>query len=120
MEDSVNMQAALRELLTSTANFDVVAAVRSEMEATEWLLENRSAWDVASVDLMLTDGSGFNIVRRCRDQAPANDVIVFSEYITDAVRERCRAVGASAAFAKSEFRAYAEFMDRLRDARIPR
>lgn len=119
VEDSLNMQVALRELLSTDANFDVVATARSEMEATEWLLENRSAWDVASIDLMLTDGAGFNIVRRCRDQAPSNDVVVFSEFITDTLRERCRSLGASAAFAKSEFRAYADFMDRLRDARIP-
>lgn len=119
VEDSINMQIALRELLSSRANFDVVAAARSEMEATEWLLENRSSWDVASVDLMLTDGSGFNIVKRCRDQAPSKDVVVFSEYVTEALRERCTSLGASAAFAKSEFRAYADFMDRLRDVRIP-
>lgn len=119
VEDSVNMQIALRELLTSVAHFDVVAAVGSEMEATEWLLENRAAWDVASIDLMLGDGSGFNIVRRCRDQAPTSEVVVFSEYVTDALRQRCRALGASAAFAKSEFTAYAQFMDGLRDSRIP-
>lgn len=119
VEDSINMQIALRELLTSGANFDVVAALRSEMEATEWLLENRSAWDVASVDLMLTDGSGFNIVRRCLSLAPGKPVVVFSEYVTDVLRERCLAIGAAAAFAKSEFHAYAEFMDRLRDGRIP-
>lgn len=119
VEDSINMQIALRELLSSRANFDVVAAARSEMEATEWLLENRSSWDVASIDLMLTDGSGFNLVKRCRDQAPFNDVVVFSEFITEPLRERCVSLGASAAFAKSEFRAYADFMDRLRDARIP-
>lgn len=119
VEDSLNMQAALRELLASHANFDIVAAVRSEMEATEWLLENRSGWDVASVDLMLADGSGFNIVRRCRGLAPSRPVVVFSEYVTDALRDRCVALGASAAFAKSEFHAYAEFMDKLRDDSVP-
>jgi DNA-binding NarL/FixJ family response regulator len=118
VEDSVNMQIALRELLSPRAGFDVVAAARSEMEATEWLIQNKSAWDVASVDLMLSDGSGFNIIRRCRDHAPSNQVVIFSEYVTDVIRERCMALGASAAFAKSEFNEYAQFMDRLRDSRI--
>lgn len=118
VEDSPNMQAALRELLSFGANFEVVASANSEMDATGWLLDN-SAWDVASVDLMLQDGSGFNVVRRCRTQAPTKPVVVFSEFVTPAVRERCLDMGASAAFAKSEFHAYADFMDSLRNGRIP-
>lgn len=119
VEDSPNMQVALRDMLGQAADFEVVAALRSEMEATEWLLENRSAWDVASLDLVLSDGSGFNLVRRCRDLNPAGDIVVFSEYVTDALSERCKAMGASAAFPKSEFRAYAAFMEGLRDSRAP-
>ena len=119
IEDSVNMQLAMRELLDAHAGFIVVAALRSEQEATEWLLQNRSAWDVASIDLMLNDGSGYNILQRCRAYSPIGDVVIFSEYVTDVVRDHCIKMGAAAAFNKSQIKEYAAHMDRLRDARIP-
>lgn len=118
IEDSVNMQMAMRELLDAHAGFTVVAALRSEQEATEWLLQNKNGWDVASIDLMLSDGSGFNIMQRCRAYAPTADVVIFSEYVTDVVRDRCQALGATGAFNKAQIKEYAALMDKLRDARF--
>ena len=118
-EDSFNMQLAMKELFDPKAGFHVVAAVRSEQEATEWLLQNHDGWDVASLDLMLNDGSGYNLIHRCRARSLVAPVVVFSEYVTDVVRDHCKRIGATAAFNKSQIKEYAAFMDGLRDARIP-
>jgi DNA-binding NarL/FixJ family response regulator len=118
VEDSINMQLAMRELFDPMAGFDVIASARSEMAAIEWLLQHPNTWDVASLDLMLGDGSGYNLIRRCRAASPAAKIVVFSEYVTDVVRGHCVAIGADAAFNKSQIKEYAAYMDGLRDARM--
>lgn len=118
VEDSINMQLAMRELFDPMAGFEVIASARSEMGAIDWLLQNPATWDVASLDLMLGDGSGYNLIRRCRAAAPAAKIVVFSEYVTEVVRGHCVTIGADAAFNKSQIKEYAAYMDELRDSRL--
>lgn len=118
VEDSINMQLAMRELFDPMAGFEVIATARSEMAAVDWLLQKPATWDVASLDLMLGDGSGYNLIRRCRAAAPAAKIVVFSEYVTDVVRGHCMQIGADAAFNKSQIKEYAAYMDGLRDSRM--
>lgn len=61
----------------------------------------RSRWDLAVVDLFLSEGSGLGVVRefggRCADQL----VVMLTSYPTGEMRNRCLALGADAIFDKS-------------------
>lgn len=110
VEDSHHMQHALRELVQSVGAFRVVETALGETSATEWLLKHRP-WQLAIVDLLLVDGSGFGLVRRCRAERPDSKVVVFSEYASPAVKKRCLELGADAAFLKSELKSFVHYLE---------
>jgi DNA-binding NarL/FixJ family response regulator len=104
------MQAALRELCKSVDNIEVVAAVRDEMAATSWSEQNAGGWDIATVDLILQEGSGFNVVKRLCAREPKGVVVVLSEYASPAIEEHCRKAGADAVFRKSNPGGFADYL----------
>lgn len=102
VEDLQQMQGVLADLLSSIGDFEVVGAASTEAEAKAWLEENRGAWDMAVVDLILAQGSGMGVVSRCRDRHEAGTVVVLSDYATPGVRKHCLQLGADAVFQKAE------------------
>ena len=110
VEDQKPMQELLRDLLDSVGGFEVVGSVTNETSATEWLLRHRGGWDLAIVDLLLAEGSGFTLIGRC-NKDPGGAVVVFSDFVTPVVRQRCIRLGADGVISKSQFgelRAYLE------------
>jgi DNA-binding NarL/FixJ family response regulator len=110
VEDSPHMQAALTDLAGSIEGSRVRATLRSEEEATEWLLQHKQDWDIATIDLVLQEGSGFNLIRRLRDQHPTGTIVILSEFATPAIEHRCRELGADAVFRKSNASAFANYL----------
>lgn len=102
VEDQKPMQDLLRDLLDSIGGFEVVGSVASETDATEWLLRHRGGWDLAIMDLLLAEGSGFTLLTRCNKE-PSGAVVVFSDFVTPVVRERCIHLGADGVISKAEF-----------------
>lgn len=102
VEDQKPMQELLRDLLDSIGGFEVVGSVASETSATEWLLRHRGGWDLAIMDLMLAEGSGFTLLSRCNKE-PAGAVVIFSDFVTPVVRQRCMGLGADGVISKAEF-----------------
>lgn len=113
VEDSHQMQSALADLFHALEGFEVVGYATSDVSATRWLLDNRGRWDLATVDLILDEGSGFNVVKRCKTQPDAGTVVVLSDFVTPAVAERCRAFGADAVFHKSDVKQFSAFLVEL-------
>lgn len=113
VEDSLNVQSALKELIDSIRPFRVAAIRDSEGRATEWLLDRKNQWRVAVVDLLLRDGAGFNVVSRLRSAYPQGHIVVFSEFATAALKQKCFALGADAVFLKSELAALIEHLQAL-------
>ena len=101
VEDEKPMQELLRDLLDSVGGFEVVAMASNETSATEWLLRHRGQWDLAIVDLLLGEGSGFNLITRCNREPGA--LVVFSDFVTPVVRQRCIRLGADGVISKSQF-----------------
>jgi len=102
VEDLQNMQLLLQELLTAVGGLSIAASAVTEAEAKLWLDENPAAWDVAVIDLVLQEGSGFGVLPRARARGPQQKIVVFSGYITDAIRGHCERLGADAVFDKTE------------------
>ncbi|MBC5783897.1 response regulator [Ramlibacter sp. USB13] len=102
VEDSKPMQELLRDLLESVGGFELVGMATNETAATEWLLRHRGGWDLAIVDLLLAEGSGFTLVSRMNKE-PSGAVVVFSDFVTPVVRQRCIRLGADGVISKGQF-----------------
>ena len=102
VEDLQRMRSLLADLFASMGGLRVVGATSTEAEAKLWLEEHRSGWDVAVIDLVLEQGSGMEVVRRCKAEPGGGRIVVFSSYATAGVRQHCLDLGADAVFDKSE------------------
>jgi len=102
VEDSKPMQELVGDLLESLGGFEVVGMAANETAATEWLLRHRGGWDLAIVDLLLAEGSGFTLIGRCNKE-PGGAVVVFSDFVTPVVRQRCMRLGADGVISKAHF-----------------
>jgi DNA-binding NarL/FixJ family response regulator len=102
VEDQRPMQALVSDLLASVGGFELVGVADSETGATEWLHQHPGGWDLAIVDLLLGEGSGFTLLTRCKKE-PAGSVLVFSDFVTPVVRQRCMRLGAHGVISKEQF-----------------
>lgn len=118
VEDSKPMRELVCDLLDAVGGFEVVGTAANETAATDWLLRHRGGWDLAIVDLLLAEGSGFTLIGRCNKE-PGGAVVVFSDFVTPVVRERCIRLGADGVISKAQFgelRAYLQaFPGRVRE-----
>jgi len=113
VEDSQPMLCLLTDVLGSLGDFEVVAAATTELAATAWLDKHPGEWNLATLDLLLGDGTGLDLIQRCRAQGPAGKIVVFSAFVTPAIASRCKAYGADAVIVKSDFKALAAFCAQL-------
>ncbi|TWO73157.1 response regulator [Caenimonas sedimenti] len=101
VEDMLRMHGLLRDLFNSIGGV-VVATVSTEAEAKLWLEDHKGQWDLAVIDLVLDQGAGLEVIRRCKEDPLAGKVAVFSSYASPGVRAHCLALGADAVFDKNE------------------
>jgi DNA-binding NarL/FixJ family response regulator len=114
IEDSPRTLELVQEILARVGGFRVVGVAANETAATEWLLKHRQGWDLAIVDLLLQEGSGFTLLSRCRREP--GTVLVFSDFVTAAIEDRCLRLGADAVLSKADFSALRSYLQDLRDA----
>jgi DNA-binding NarL/FixJ family response regulator len=104
VEDQKPTQTIIDELLQCVpGDFEVVACLPTEAQAMDWVSRHHDCWDVALVDLMLTEGTGFGVIRRCKSVNPDATVAVFSDFASPAVKTRCIELGADTAISKADF-----------------
>jgi CheY-like chemotaxis protein len=99
VEDIQRMHGLLHEVFESIGG-TVVATVSTEAEAKLWLDDHRGQWDLAVIDLVLEQGAGLEVIRRCKSDPTGGKIAVFSSYATPGVREHCLQLGADAVFDK--------------------
>jgi two-component system OmpR family response regulator len=121
VEDQKPIQGVIRDLLDEIGGFEVVGVEEGETSATDWLHRHRGGWDLAIFDLMLTEGSGFTLLSRCNDPA-AGHVLIFSDFVTPVVRQRCLRLGADGVFSKADFGGLRDWLQafpgRVREAEL--
>ncbi|HEX7887726.1 MAG TPA: response regulator [Ramlibacter sp.] len=121
VEDQKPMQGLICDLLDSVGGFEVVGTASNETGATDWLLRHKGGWDLAIVDLLLGEGSGFTLISRC-NKDPSGAVLVFSDFVTPVVRQRCIRLGADGVISKAQFgelRAYLQaFPGRVQESAL--
>jgi DNA-binding NarL/FixJ family response regulator len=102
VEDLQRMRGLLADLFESIGGFMVIGAASTEAEANLWLDDHPGGWDVAVVDLVLEQGAGMNVIRKCKSDPDGGRVVVFSSYATPGVRQHCLELGADAVFDKGQ------------------
>ena len=102
VEDLPQIQGVVLDLLSTVGDFELVKAVTTEAEANLWLEENEGKWDLAVIDLILAQGTGLGVISKARKLADGSKVVVFSDYVTEGIRNHCVKLGADAAFQKGE------------------
>jgi two-component system OmpR family response regulator len=113
VEDHTKMHGLLEELFDAVGGLRVVGAVGTEAEAIQWLGEHRGEWDLAVIDLILSEGSGMGVIPRAKAIHPEGHVVVFSSYATPAVQQHCVELGAEAVFNKGEPTRFTEYVATL-------
>lgn len=102
VEDQKPMRVLISDLLACVGGFEVVGTAASETSATDWLYRHQAGWDLVILDLLLGEGSGFTLIGRCsKDRSGA--VLVFSDFVSPAVRQRCLRLGADGVISKAQF-----------------
>jgi two-component system OmpR family response regulator len=109
VDDALKTRGLLAALLSDLGEFRVVATATTAAEANLWLDENTGGWDLAVIDLLLEEGSGLNVIERCRARPHGGRIVVFSAYATPGVRTRCIELGAEAVFDKVDLRGLMDF-----------
>lgn len=113
VEDIQRMRGLLSDLFASMGGFTVVAQASTEAEANLWLEDNPGQWDLAIVDLVLDQGAGMNVIRRCKADPNGGRIVVFSSYATPGVRQHCLDLGADAVFDKSDTEGFIAWLSDL-------
>ncbi|WP_285412596.1 response regulator [Variovorax sp. efr-133-TYG-130] len=114
VEDNQVIRDNLIPTIESLSAARVGGFAETEAEAMAWLEAHDAHWDVAVVDLFLREGSGLNVVDRCRARLPHQRVVIFSNYATEEVRRRALLLGADAVFDKStEIDGLLDFLEQL-------
>ena len=111
VEDLRSMRTLMGELFSAIGGVRLVGSAATEAEAKLWLSDNTAGWDLMIVDLILDEGSGIEVLREAKQQAPATRAVVFSSFATPGIRAHCLALGADAVFDKVDTASFVSWLD---------
>ena len=92
-EDNETIAKNLIETLREICEVKVVAVGATQNEASHWLADHDTEWDLAIVDLFLREGSGLGVLAGCRNRALRQKVVVLTNYATPEIRKRATELG---------------------------
>jgi DNA-binding NarL/FixJ family response regulator len=100
IEDSPLIRESLIAMLEDLADVEVVGTAQDE-GAVEWLTNPANHADLVIVDVFLKTGSGLGVLRSTGDATKYASKVVLTNYATDDMKLKCRALGADEVFDKS-------------------
>jgi DNA-binding NarL/FixJ family response regulator len=112
VDDVPDFVEGFSALLTASLDCEVVGRAASQALALEWSFAHEAGFDVAIVDLLLSEGSGFAVLAHLHKYQPGK-LVVLSEFVSPVMEERCRRLGAVAAFQKSRTQDCIDFIRTL-------
>lgn len=99
VEDSPVVCDRFESMLASIAGATTIGRAAGADEAVQKILAARP--DAVVLDLKLAQGSGFDVLRAVRDQAPEIDFYVLSNLVDEPYRRRAERLGARGFFDKT-------------------
>lgn len=116
-EDDKAAATSLAELLVAQGGIDIVGTANSEVTAADWLLDHAGTNDILITDLLLLPGgSGFGLINHAKSLGAFRKVVVFSNFVTPAIADKCTRLGADAVFQKTQLEELLDYVGRQRDA----
>lgn len=110
IEDFPNMRVLLCDLFQTIGSIRLVGSADTEAEARLWIDEHEGEWDVAVVDLVLEQGSGFGVLSHAKRRPEPGKLVVLSSYATPGVRSHCLKLGAAEVFDKGDTLQFSRWM----------
>ncbi len=101
VEDNSLILENLQGLLDELTAVEIVGTACAEAEACQWLDSRTQACDVAIIDIFLKTGSGLGVLKHIASYERPPERVVLTNYATDAMRQRCKQLGAAEVFDKS-------------------
>lgn len=101
VEDSPLILENLQALLEEHGSVEVVGTATAQHDACAWMDERTQGCDVAIIDVFLKSGNGLGVLEHIAKYERPPQRVVLTNYATDDMRSRCRALGADAVFDKS-------------------
>lgn len=101
VEDKPEIRDTVVEAMEEVAPLKFVGHAASEAAARQWLRTFNDDWQLAIVDLFLSEGSGFGVLRDCQARKPNQKVVVLTSYCHQNITDRCMQLGADRVFDKS-------------------
>lgn len=101
VEDRADIRDSLIEGMEELAPLQFVGQVAGETAARQWFDTNRDNWDLAIVDLFLTEGSGFGVLKVCQARHPWQKVVVLTSHSQKNILDHCWDLGADEVFHKA-------------------
>jgi two-component system, NarL family, response regulator DevR len=98
VEDASQTRQELITLLASVDGLEIVGAAGSVSEAITGI--EATAPEVVILDILLSDGSGVEVLKHCRQLGSASSVVVLTGNLYDALRIKCEQLGAVAVLDK--------------------
>lgn len=112
VEDLKPATELMTELLHFIGGFKIVGRCATEQSALQWLRGPAGGADLVLLDLMLREGSGFSVLQS--GAVARTPTVVFSDFASPVVAQRCLALGAVAAIPKSDYRSLRSFLQSFR------
>jgi two-component system, OmpR family, response regulator len=101
VEDSAAQCAYLTQILTAEAKAVIVGMAATEPQAIGWLDRHPGQWDVALVDLFLSEGTGVGVIRHCQNRRPDQSILVMTNHArNDHLLHHCERLGVDAVYHK--------------------
>ncbi|WP_426147841.1 response regulator [Polaromonas sp. DSR2-3-2] len=102
VEDSAAQCAYLTQILTAEAKVVVVGIAATEPQAVSWLDRNPDQWDIALVDLFLSEGTGVGVISHCQNRRPEQSILVMTNHArNDHLLHHCERLGVDAVYHKA-------------------
>ncbi|WPG41629.1 hypothetical protein [Variovorax sp. EBFNA2] len=76
VEDNRVIRDNLIPTIESLSDARVAGVAETEDDAMAWLISHDGHWEVAVIDLFLREGSGLNVVDRCRHRQSHQRVVI--------------------------------------------
>ena len=102
VEDSAAQCAYLTQVLTAEAKAVIVGVESAELPAVAWLDLHPDAWDIALVDLFLSEGTGVGVIGHCQKRHSWQRIVVMTNHArNDHLLHHCKRLGVDAVFHKA-------------------
>ena len=101
VEDSPVIRENLVSTLQELTSVQVIGAVETQRDAIARLTDTSMTCDLVIIDIVLKDGTGFDVLANPAVFRERRKFIVLTNYATGAIRRRCSELGVDRVFDKS-------------------